>query len=189
MLFGSNPDSGIVEVSKFVESPNQQQDETHENSENESNENKSRVDLADEKEQNPQPDVSKFEFCTSCGSDDIRVNGNQFYCFECDVNYEVTPKGTKVVSMNPVQEVTDLKNRVEQLENDVDDLNGNSDEDKNSGKDKNSGVLFSLFGIDFGFVAGDEDEDDGDLVSVGAGKNPGSDDDDDDDEPDGFLSW
>ncbi|MBA7519247.1 hypothetical protein ES705_11333 [subsurface metagenome] len=187
LLFGSNPDSGIVEVSKFVESPNQQKDETHENSENESNENKSnesksRVDLADEKEQNPQPELSKFEFCTCCGSDDIQVTGNQFYCGECDVTYEVTPKGTKVVSTNPVQVVDDLENRVEQLENDVDKINDNSD------KDGNSGVLFSLFGIDFGFVGGDEDEDDEDLVSVGAGENPGSDD-DDDEPPDGFITW
>ncbi len=187
LLFGDNPDSGIVELSKFVESPNQQnqqKDETHENSESKSNENKSRVDLDDEKGQSQQAGVSNFEFCTSCGSDDIQVTGNQFYCGDCDVTYEVTPRGTKVVSTNPVP--TDLENRVEQLENDVDELSANSD------KDKNSGVLFSLFGIDFGFVIEDEDEDDEDLVPVGAGENPDADADadaDEETEPDGFISW
>jgi len=191
-----DPDSGGFKLVKVAQAnPGlddvQQQDETHEigkdeSSENKSSENKSRVDLADKKEPNLQPEVSKFEFCTSCGSDDIQVTGNQFYCGDCDVTYEVTPRGTKVVATNPFENVKDLENRVEQLEEDIDKLNNNP------GKDKNSGGLLSRLGIEFGIVNGDEDEDDEDLVPVGAGENPGSDDDDDDDD-DGqfkpFITW
>jgi len=190
LLFGSNPDSGIVEVSKVVQSPNRQQNETHKSSENKSNENESRVDLADEKEQNQQDEITKTEFCPSCGSDDIRqVTGNQFYCGDCELTYEMTSRGAKVVKGNPGNPARfdDLENRVEQLENDVDEINDNSD------KDENSGGLLSRLGIEFGFVDGTEDEDDEDLVPVGAGENPGSDDDDDEfdenGDPKGFLTW
>ena len=191
LLFGSNPDSGIVEVSKVVQSPNRQQNETHKSSENKSNEKESRVDLADEKEQGQQDEIKKTEFCPSCGSDDIQqVTSNQFYCGECEHTYEMTPRGAKVVKGNPGNPArfNDLENRVEQLENDVDELNDNSD------KDKNSGGLLSRLGIELGFVNGDEDyedeDEDKDLLPVGAGENPGSDDDDDEEsEFGGFISW
>lgn len=189
LLFGSNPDSGIVEISKVVQSPGQQQNETRENAEDKTRESESRVDLADEKEQSQPDEVTKTEFCPSCGSDDIRqVTSNQFYCGGCELTYEMTPRGAKVVKGNPGNPArfNDLENRVEQLENDVDELNDNSD------KDENSGGLLSRLGIEFGFVDGYEDEDDEDLVPVGAGENPGSDDDDDDDEESefgGFVSW
>ncbi len=188
-----NPESGGLKLGKValanpVVDNAEQQDETHESSESKSSENKSnenkssennsRVDLADEKEQGQPDGVSKFAHCTNCGSDDIQVTGNQFYCGECDMTYEVTPKGTIVIDTNPLGKVDNLEKRVDQLEQDVDEINDNSD------KDKNSGVLFSLFGIDFGFVDGTEDEDDEDLVPVGAESDT-----DEDEEPDGFINW
>ncbi len=186
LLFGRNPDSGIAEISKVVQSPNRQQNETRENAEDETRENESRVDLADEKGQSQQAEVSKFEFCTSCGSDDIRVTGNQFYCFECDVTYEVTPKGTKVVATNPVQAVNDLENRVEQLEQDMDGLNNKSSDDE----DDEEPHGFIWFESENAHIAvGSGSDDDENLVPVGAEENPGSDDDDDESEQDGFLTW
>jgi len=198
-----NPESGGLKLGKVAAaSPGlddvRQQDETPESgenkssenksSENKSSENKSRVGLADEKEQSQQVEIVKTEFCPSCGSDDIRqVTGNQFYCGDCELTYEMTPEGAKVVKGNPGNPAnfSDLEARVEQLENNVDEINDNSD------KDENSGGLLSRLGIEFGFVDGYEDEDDEDLVPVGAEENPGSDDDDFDEngDPKGFLSW
>lgn len=188
LLLEVNPDSGIVEMSKVVQSPNRQQNETRENAEDETRENKSRVGLADKEEQSQQDKVSRFEFCASCGSDDIQVTGNQFYCGDCDVTYEVTSRGTKVVATNPFKNVDDLENRVGQLERDIDKLNNNPSKDKNSG-----GFLSRFFGFaddgddeddisNQGFIRFESDEDE-DLVPVGA------DADEDEDEPRGFISW
>ncbi len=182
-----NPESGGLKLGKValanpVVDDVPPQDETLENSESKSNENKSRVDLAGETEQNPQPDVSKFEFCTSCGSDDIQVTGNQFYCGECDVTYEVTPRGTKVVAANPMQIVNDLENRVEQLEHSVDGLN------HKSGNDENSGGLLSWLGIRWS--DGNDGNGDEGLVPVGAGSDEDEDEDEDEEtELGGFISW
>ncbi|MBA7650500.1 hypothetical protein ES703_58306 [subsurface metagenome] len=202
-----NPETGGLKLGKVAQAnPGlddvQQQDETHEigkdkSNENKSNENESRVDLADEKEQGQQDEIKKTEFCPSCGSDDIRqVTGNQFYCGDCELTYEMTPKGAKVVKGNPGNPASfsDLVARVEELENGVDKLNDKSVKDKNSG-----GFLSRFFGTT------DEDDEDDILnqgfirfesedahVAVGAGENPGSDDDDDDDD-DGqfkpFITW
>ncbi|GAI68267.1 unnamed protein product [marine sediment metagenome] len=189
-----NPGSGGLKLGKVAPTnPGlddvPQQDETlktsenksseNKSNENKSNENKSRVDLAGKEAQGQQDEITKIKFCTSCGSDDIQVTGNQFYCGECDVTYEMTPRGTKVVAANPVQIVDDLENRVEQLENDMDKLNGNSD------KDKNSNVWFNVLGLfDVGWADGTEDDEDEDKVPVGAVS-----DDEDEDEPDGFITW
>ncbi len=179
LLLERDPDSGIVQLSKVDQSTDRQQYENRENAEDENRENESRVDLSAEEEQSQRDGLSKFEFCTSCGSDDIQVTGNQFYCGDCDVTYEVTPKGTKVVGVNPSEKINGIENRVKQLEQDVGNLNDKSGNDE----DENSGVLFSLFGIDFGFVDGTEDdEDDEDLVPAGAEQ-------DEEDEPDGFMTW
>lgn len=189
-----NPESGGLKLGKIAQAnpgpDNVQPQENHKSSENNSSENNSsennsRVGLADEREQGQPDGVSKIAHCTSCGSADIRVSGNQFHCFDCDVVYEITPKGTKVVSANPMQIVSDLEERVGQLEQDVDGLNNNS------GKDKNSGGFLSRLGIELGFVDGYEDEDDEDLEPVGAEENPGSDDDgsDENGDPIGFLTW
>ena len=44
----------------------------------------------------------KIEKCTSCGSDQIVVAGNKFLCRPCNVVYEVTDTGTKVLDANPL---------------------------------------------------------------------------------------
>lgn len=172
-----NPDSGVVEISRVAQSPNRQQSETREDAEDETREKESIVDLPGKKEQGQQTEISGFEFCSSCGSKNIEVAGDRYYCGDCDVTYKVTSKGTIPIDTNPSLVVDALEERVEQLEEDVDKLNGNSD------KDENSGVLFSLFGIDFGFVNGTEDDEDEDLVPVGSES-----DEDEDEEPDGFIS-
>lgn len=63
----------------------------------------------------------KIEFCTSCGSQDLKVTGNTYYCPDCDVTFKVTTQGTKVVDSNPLGKE---KARIDQLENDVADLKG-----------------------------------------------------------------
>jgi hypothetical protein len=70
------------------------------------------------------PPKIKIEFCTSCGSQDIKVTGNTYYCPDCDINYKVTTQGTKVVDTNPLGKE---KARVDQLEQDVAELKGNKE--------------------------------------------------------------
>lgn len=67
------------------------------------------------------PAKIKIEFCTSCGSKEIEVTGQKYYCPDCDVTYKVTEAGTKVVDANPLgkQNV-----RLDQVEKDVADLKG-----------------------------------------------------------------
>ena len=67
------------------------------------------------------PAKIKIEFCTSCGSQDIKVTGNTYYCPDCDITYKVTAQGTKVVDANPLGKE---KARVDQLEQDVAELKG-----------------------------------------------------------------
>lgn len=70
------------------------------------------------------PAKIKIEFCTSCGSQDIKVTGNNFYCSDCDVTFKVTTQGTKVIDGNPLSKE---KDRIDQLEQDVADLKGNQE--------------------------------------------------------------
>ncbi|MBA7532886.1 hypothetical protein ES705_25116 [subsurface metagenome] len=178
LSFEFEPDSGVVKLSKVVK-PNPGHDdvldETHRISEF-----KSRADEPGKKEQSQQTETSEFEFCSSCGSENIEVNGNKFYCSDCDITYEVTPKGTKVVTTNPAKDI-DIEHRVERLEQDVDEMLNNE-----SGKNKKPGFLQSLFGggenDNDGFIRVESDEDE-DLVPVGA------DADEDEDEPRGFITW
>ena len=70
------------------------------------------------------PAKIKIEFCTSCGSQEIKVTGNKFYCPDCDVTYIVTTQGTKVVDSDPLGKANA---RVDQLEQDVAELKGNKE--------------------------------------------------------------
>ena len=70
------------------------------------------------------PPKIKIEFCTFCGSQEIEVTGNKYYCPNCDVTYKVTTQGTKVVDSNPLGKE---KARVDQLEQDVAELKGNKE--------------------------------------------------------------
>lgn len=67
------------------------------------------------------PAKIKIEFCTSCGSKEIEVNGQKFYCPDCDVTYKVTEAGTKVVDTNPLGK---QNTRLDQVEKDVSELKG-----------------------------------------------------------------
>jgi len=67
------------------------------------------------------PPKIKIEFCSSCGSKDIEVTGQKFYCPECDVTYKVTEAGTTVLSTNPLGK---QNTRLDKVEKDVADLRG-----------------------------------------------------------------
>ncbi len=67
----------------------------------------------------PTPTKIKIKFCTSCGSQDIKVTGNTFYCPDCDITYKVTAQGTKVIDSNPLGKE---KARVDQCELDIAEL-------------------------------------------------------------------
>jgi len=67
------------------------------------------------------PAKIKIEFCTSCGSQDIKVTGNSYYCSECDITYKVTSQGTKVVDSNPLGKD---RARLDKVEQDVAELQG-----------------------------------------------------------------
>lgn len=67
------------------------------------------------------PSKIKIEFCPSCGSKEIEVTGQKFYCPDCDVTYKVTEAGTKVVDTNPLGKTN---TRLDQVEKDVADLKG-----------------------------------------------------------------
>ncbi|MBA7523272.1 hypothetical protein ES705_15395 [subsurface metagenome] len=67
------------------------------------------------------PAKIKIEFCTSCGSQDIKVTGNIFYCPDCDITYKVTTQGTKVIDSNPLGKE---KARLDQVIQDVAEIKG-----------------------------------------------------------------
>lgn len=170
-----NPDSGGFKLGKVATvNPGladvQQQDETHQNIETESR--------VDNETQSQQPEISGFEFCSSCGSKNIEVAGNKYYCGDCDITYEVTPKGTIAIDTNPLGNVDKLEHRVEKLESDVDEILNNE-----SGENEKPGFLQSLLG-------GGENDNDGFLqfVPVGAEEDIGTDE-DEENRPDGFISW
>ena len=67
------------------------------------------------------PAKIKIEFCTSCGSQNIKVTGNTYYCPDCDITYKVTTQGTKVIDSNPLGKE---KARLDQCEQDIAELKG-----------------------------------------------------------------
>ena len=69
----------------------------------------------------PPPKKIKIEFCTSCGSQDIKVTGNTYYCPDCDITYKVTAQGTKVIDSNPLGKE---KDRIDKCEQDIAELKG-----------------------------------------------------------------
>jgi len=80
----------------------------------------------------------KIEHCTSCGSTNIEVDGNQYYCPDCDKTAKVTEQGTKVIDKNPLGKE---KARIDQLEDDVAELKGKEPQSEpagpvNDGKDE-----------------------------------------------------
>lgn len=91
--FGRNPDSGKWEFGK-VDQPNPG-DETHQNIEAESR--------VDDETQSQQPEP-KFEFCAICGSPNIDVTGDKYYCHKCDVLYEFSAGGVIAIKLEPLSE-------------------------------------------------------------------------------------
>lgn len=63
----------------------------------------------------------EIKFCSSCGSSDIEVTGSKYYCRVCDVTYQVTTAGTKVVNSDPLKKQND---RIDQIAADVEQLKG-----------------------------------------------------------------
>ena len=59
------------------------------------------------------PEQIKIDKCTNCSSDQIVVAGNRFLCRPCNVVYEVTDTGTKVLDANPLDEIEQRQARLE----------------------------------------------------------------------------
>lgn len=61
----------------------------------------------------------EIKHCTSCGSDQIVVAGNKFLCRPCNIVYEVTDTGTKVLDTNPLakheQTLRDIQRDIAEL--------------------------------------------------------------------------
>ena len=113
------------------------------------------------------PNKIKIEFCTSCGSKEIEVTGQKFYCSACDVTYKVTEAGTKVVDTNPLGK---QNTRLDQVEKDIADLKGS----KPAEQDRPNPP-----GADLANELGAEDLNAADLRREA----------EDDDEQDGFVTW
>lgn len=106
----------------------------------------------------------KIEFCTSCGSQDIKVTGNSFYCPDCDISYKITAQGTKVIDSNPLGKE---KARLDQMEKDVAELKGQKEPGPEPAEEK--GIATEAGDKAESRAAGVEDEDESDQ--------------------DGFVTW
>jgi len=62
---------------------------------------------------------AEIKYCTSCGSDHVEVAGNKFLCRVCNIVYEVTDTGTKVVETDPLGK---HEQRLSKAERDIADL-------------------------------------------------------------------
>jgi len=134
--WGRNPDSGRWEFGKVA--PPNPGDETHQNIENESR--------VDSETQSQQPE-QKFEFCAKCGSPNINVTGNKYYCHKCDVLYEFSAGGVIAIKLEPLSEdFEEMKARLANVEQNQNQL---------------VGELNSAFGenLDGEFCNGNKDED------------------------------
>jgi len=109
-----NPDSGKWEFGKVA--PPNPGDGTHQNIETESR--------VDNETQSQQPE-QKFEFCAKCGSPNIDVTGNKYYCHKCDVLYEFSAGGVIAIKLEPLsEEFEDLKTRLGNIEQNQNQLVG-----------------------------------------------------------------
>jgi len=108
-----NPDSGKWEFGKVAQ-PNPG-DETRQNIETES--------IVDDETQSQQPEP-KFKFCSECGSPNISVTGNKYYCHKCDVLYEFSAGGVIAVKLNPLEDYSEIKARLANVEQNQNQLVG-----------------------------------------------------------------
>lgn len=69
----------------------------------------------------------EIKHCTSCGSDQIVVAGNKFLCRVCNIVYEVTDTGTKVLDTNPLDR---HEQRLDQVVRDIAELKKEQDGDE-----------------------------------------------------------
>ena len=112
--WGRNPDSGRWEFGK-VDPPNPG-DETHQNIETESR--------VDSETQSQQPEQI-FERCAKCGSPNINVTGNKYYCHKCDVLYEFSAGGVIAIKLEPLSEdFEEMKARLANVEQNQNQLVG-----------------------------------------------------------------
>jgi len=131
VAFEIDPDSEIVKLSKVAPANpdlDNSQDENRDNPENKSN-NDNETSLAvrsDARRVEPaRKTETKIEFCLNCGSDEIEIDGNGYYCRDCDVLYEFTGNGVKPVKLNPIANgISDIESRLDQVEQDVRDIDG-----------------------------------------------------------------
>jgi len=112
--FGRNPDSGRWEFGNVA--PPNPGDETHQDIESESR--------VDSETQSQQPEL-KIEFCAKCGSPNIDVTGNKYYCHKCDVLYEFSAGGVIAIKLEPLSEDFEkMKSRLLNVEQNQNQLVG-----------------------------------------------------------------
>lgn len=71
---------------------------------------------------NPPDEIKPFTNCVNCGSADIEVDGDEYFCPRCDTSFKITANGVRVIKSGSLSE---LKERVDGLEDDVRDLQDN----------------------------------------------------------------
>jgi hypothetical protein len=61
----------------------------------------------------------EIKVCPSCGSTEIMVAGNKVHCAGCDVSFQITAEGAKVLDVDPLGK---NRKRLDQLERDIEEL-------------------------------------------------------------------
>lgn len=108
------------------------------------------------------PNQLKIEKCTNCGTDQIEVAGNKFLCRVCNVVYEVTDTGTKVLDANPLDR---HEQRLDQAVRDIAEIKKQQGGDESEHVDQGEPPdLQEGFHDDDGDEAEDDTEQDGFIV-------------------------
>jgi len=137
------PDSEIVKLSKVNPANpdlDNSQDDNRGNPVNKSGDNKetSLANRSKARRVESNKSETEIEFCLNCGSGNIEIKDNGYYCQGCDALFEFSGNGVRVVKLNPVANgIDDLESRLDQVEQDIQDI----DERLNDGSDDEDGFL------------------------------------------------
>lgn len=140
VAFEIEPDNEIVKLSRVALA-----DPDLSNPENKPGDNKetSLAVRSNARQVESEESETKVEFCLNCGSEDIEIKGNGYYCQGCDVLYEFTGDGVKPVKLNPIADgIGDLESRLDQVEQDVRDI---GDRFKDESDDEDDFLDFGFF--------------------------------------------
>lgn len=91
------------------------------------------ADHVGRRRKNQQNPTDKIEFCPNCGTDDIRVDGAECVCYDCDATFAVTANGVKLVDAKHSEKINGLESRIvrveDLLQNMGETMNGETDDD------------------------------------------------------------